>query len=274
MRLTPPDRRQALYAIYAWMRYADDMIDDANDSASARQRLDLLTQETEVILRYHETGVMPKGPHWPALIDALDRFPIEHQWLRSMLSGMQSDAKNREYNTVSDLLEYCYFVGSTVGLTCTSIWGVRNQNEFQVALRTAEILGRAFQLTNIARDIGDDLRAGRCYVPGELLTMITREELLLIAEDRSPVTNDARVVVQMLTSLANKHYAAAAGLSKLIRPDCVASLYTMTRVYKGVLQKLIDNPDLAFRGRARVGTPAKLFAVAAGVYRQFEASGT
>ncbi len=283
MRLTPPDRRDALYAVYAWMRYADDLIDDAPDDTARRAALELLCAQTEDILRLRHTSSLHSpladtrdatvlsGTHWPALHQALRQFPIQDQWLRSMLRGMRDDTQGRTYHNIPDLLEYCYCVGGTVGLTCTAIWGVRR--EYDHALRLAEVLGRAFQLTNIARDIGQDLRSGRCYVPDQLLTSVARADLEEMAARRRPVSPAAEWIVQSLTLLATKYYDEARPLEALIRPDCLASLHTMTRIYKGVLARLIADPTLAFTGRARVATPRKLLAVAAGVYRQFEASG-
>jgi len=105
------------------------------------------------------------GPHpvWPAFHDAVNRFHIDHEYFRQMIEGVASDLEPRHFETFEQLYGYCYQVASVVGLTTIHIFGF----ESPAALPLAEKCGVAFQLTNILRDIREDVERGRIYLPAE-----------------------------------------------------------------------------------------------------------
>src|SRR5258706_3781957 len=150
--LFEPAQRRAMCAIYAFMRYCDDLSDDDGiadrAAAIARWRADL-----ESALAGRAAG----HPVWPAFIDAVARFRIPHQYFFDMIEGVSSDLEPRRIQTFGELYDYCYKVASVVGLTIIHIFGFDSKD----ALLLAEKCGIAFQLTNIIRDVKEDVGLNR-----------------------------------------------------------------------------------------------------------------
>ena len=260
MRLTPPDRRVHLYACYAWMRHADDCIDQAQGEPARVAALESLAARTRDAL----SGT-PNRPDdsdfWPAFRSALRSCDIEPRCILEMVEGMREDVHHRGYDAADDLLRYCYRVGGTVGEVCLAIWGVRDAARRAEAMQLAATRGIAFQLTNILRDIGVDARGGeeeaspRCYVPRDLLKRHGVDVAGLVAWD--PPAGAGRVV-ENLVSMARERYEASAGLERLVDPECVGSLWAMTTIYQRVLKRIVAKPCVCVRGRARVASPFKV----------------
>lgn len=170
-------QRQAMCAIYAFMRYCDDLSDDEGipdrPAAIARWRSDL---ESALAGRAEDHAV------WPAFIDAVTRYKIPHQYFFDMIDGVSSDLEPRRIQTFSELYDYCYHVASVVGLTIIHIFGFESQE----ALRLAEKCGIAFQLTNILRDVVEDAQRGRIYLPLEDLRAFDIDEDTLLAGKFTP----------------------------------------------------------------------------------------
>jgi phytoene synthase len=264
MRLTPPDRRVHLYACYAWMRHADDCIDQAQGEPARVAALESLAARTRDAL----SGT-PNRPDdsdfWPAFRSALRSCDIEPRCILEMVEGMREDVHHRGYDAADDLLRYCYRVGGTVGEVCLAIWGVRDAARRAEAMQLAATRGIAFQLTNILRDIGVDARGGeeeaspRCYVPRDLLKRHGVDAAGLLAWRPEPA---CRGVVADLVAMARERYEASAGLDRLVDPACAGSLWAMTTIYRRVLDRIAAEPTLCVRGRARVATPAKVVVMA------------
>ena len=309
MRLTPSPQRWAMYAVYAWMRYADDLVDDAPDNATRTAAITKLTSLTTAAIgsvdhghncaeyepdappqsnithphpqspkppAHHEDrpqripanptappGAPPGAPGsptfapdslWPAFAAAVECFPIRRAWLDAMVDGLREDAEHAGYEDAQSLRRYCYRVGGTVGQVCVAIWGTRQQNisKGQDPYELAASRGRGFQLINIARDVGEDARAGRCYIPRELPNGAgaTGHEQRAIESDPA--------ITRWLCQQARAELADSQGLEDLINPQCTASLRAMTEIYTRVLTQLEQSPQLAYQGRARVNTLTKL----------------
>src|ERR1700694_337850 len=143
------EQRRAMCAVYAYMRYCDDLSDDEANAdragSIARWRADL-TQA----LSGHE---LPSDPLWLAFADTVERFKIPHQYFFDMIEGVSSDLEPRRLKTFDELYGYCYHVASVVGLTIIHIFGFESKE----ALALAEKCGIAFQLTNIIRDVKEDI---------------------------------------------------------------------------------------------------------------------
>src|SRR5580704_11824630 len=154
--LLPPEKKDAMCAMYAFMRYCDDLSDEpgANRSAIDHWR-DALTEA----LAGHPDG----NPTWPAFLDAVKRYSIPHEYFYDMIEGVASDLAPRSIETFDDLYRYCYRVASVVGLTTIHIFGYTSP----AALPLAEKCGIAFQLTNILRDVREDAALDRVYLPAE-----------------------------------------------------------------------------------------------------------
>src|SRR5713101_1974334 len=170
--LLPPCKRDALLALYAFMRLVDDVADQGEDLA-AKQRD--LAKWRAMLDRALTDGAAVEHAALPALVDTTRRFGIPARYLHDLISGAGMDLTEQSYPTFDRLREYCYRVAGTVGLTCTHVFGFREPR----ALGLAEKLGLAFQLTNIIRDVRDDFALGRIYLPGEDLARygVTAEDL-------------------------------------------------------------------------------------------------
>ncbi|MCS7022332.1 MAG: phytoene/squalene synthase family protein [Gemmataceae bacterium] len=193
--LLPPHQRRAMQALYAFLRLSDDLADlpavkldrggvtspigDDNerlkqgtaiapvpgiDAAPIRTALYQWRNRLEEALQGR-----PTHPVHPALVDTLRRFPVSPQWLYAVLEGVAQDVGPVHFRTFSELYAYCWRVAAAVGLACLAVWGLRRGVAWEQAEPLAVAAGIAFQLTNILRDLGEDLQRGRVYLPGEEL---------------------------------------------------------------------------------------------------------
>ena len=152
----PPPRRRAITAFYAFCREVDDVVDECTDLDAARTKL--AWWRTEVAALYEGKA---KHPVALALTALLPEFNIEEARLYEIIDGMEMDLTQHRYADFSALQKYCYRVASVVGLVSAEIFGHSHPD----TLKYAENLGMAFQLTNIIRDVGEDARRDRIYIP-------------------------------------------------------------------------------------------------------------
>ncbi len=152
----PAERRRAITALYAFCREVDDTVDEASDPSVAR--IKLAWWRTEVSTMYKGT---PTHPVTQALQPHIAAYKLEEQHLQAIIDGMEMDLDQSRYLDYPGLQKYCWRVAGVVGILSASIFGYTNPQ----TLAYAEKLGLAFQLTNIIRDVGDDARKGRIYIP-------------------------------------------------------------------------------------------------------------
>ena len=152
----PPERRRAITALYAFCREVDDTVDETTDQSVAR--IKLAWWRGEVAQMYSGT---PTHPVMLALQPHLAPYDLKQEHLQAIIDGMEMDLDQSRYLDYPNLKKYCWHVASVVGILSASIFGVTNPR----TLRYAETLGLAFQLTNIIRDVGEDARKGRIYLP-------------------------------------------------------------------------------------------------------------
>ena len=152
----PPERRRAITALYAFCREVDDVVDEIEDPQIARTKLAWWRNEVANLF-----AGKPQHPVTRALEPALQPFGITQGRLNEIIDGMQMDLDQSRYLDFKGLERYCYRVASVVGLLAAGIFGYRNPQ----TLEYAKNLGLAFQLTNIIRDVGDDARRNRIYLP-------------------------------------------------------------------------------------------------------------
>ena len=167
----PPERRRAITALYAFCREVDDTVDDASDGSVAR--IKLAWWRTEVSKMY---GGAPTHPVMLALQPHVTTYGLQEQHLLAIVDGMEMDLDQSRYLDYPGLQRYCWHVAGVVGILSASIFGYTNPQ----TLAYAEKLGLAFQLTNIIRDVGDDARKGRIYLPVDDLQRfgVTANDLL------------------------------------------------------------------------------------------------
>ena len=154
----PPERRQAITALYAFCREVDDVVDECHDLSLAQTKLEWWREEVGRV--YNGTPTHPVGL---ALKDVIKGFRLPQEQLLEIIDGMAMDLSQTRYLDFKGLQLYCYRVASVVGLLAAEIFGYQDRQ----TLKYAHDLGLAFQLTNIIRDVGEDARRGRIYLPIE-----------------------------------------------------------------------------------------------------------
>jgi phytoene synthase len=152
----PPERRRAITALYAFCREVDDTVDECTDAAVARTKLVWWRKEVAAMLEGN-----PSHPVTRALQPHLAVYALEGKHLQAIIDGMEMDLDQTRYLDFTGLQRYCWHVAGVVGILSASIFGATNPKTLQYA----EKLGLAFQLTNIIRDVGEDARKGRIYLP-------------------------------------------------------------------------------------------------------------
>ncbi len=258
LALTPEPRRSAVFSIYAWMRAADDVVDRPAPVETRRADLEAFAARTRAALdgggEAEQNEATPNGQShelfWPAFAWTIARFGIDRAHLDDMLAGLREDLDHAGYATRSELDRYCYRVASTVGQVCVAIWGLRAGADAESARGLAIDRGRAFQLTNILRDIAQDFDdlPRRVYIPQELLE---KHGLTAIALRRWSDAPACTALVRELAGDARALYERSSPLESLIDPACAPALWGMTRIYRGLLD-LIEADPAAVVGTKRL----------------------
>jgi 15-cis-phytoene synthase len=222
--LLSAQQRKAMCAIYAFMRYCDDLSDEPGATRAAMERW---RGELEEALEGRFSG----HPVWPAFHHTVRRFGIPHDYFREMIAGVASDLEPRCIDTFDDLYRYCYQVASVVGLTIIHIFGFDTRR----ALPLAEKCGIAFQLTNILRDIREDAERGRIYLPREDLCRFG-----VSGEDLSSGKHTEAFVrlMRFETARAKSYYEESMPLLELVHPRSRPSLWALITIYSRLLERI------------------------------------
>jgi phytoene synthase len=231
-------QRNAMCAIYAFMRYCDDLSDEPGANRAA---IDKWRAEMEAAL----AGRFSDHPVWPAFHHTVRRFCIPHEYFREMIDGVLSDLEPRRFETFEQLYRYCYQVASVVGLTTIHIFGFDTRS----ALPLAEKCGVAFQLTNILRDIREDAERGRIYLPIEDLRRFgVSEEDLCAGRRDEPFLK----LMGFEAERARAYYDESRPLLDLIHPRSRASLWALISIYSRLLERIEGSNYDVFRRRVRL----------------------
>ncbi|MGH7487758.1 MAG: phytoene/squalene synthase family protein [Bryobacteraceae bacterium] len=248
--LLPAPQRKAMCAIYAFMRYCDDLSDGEGPSdraaAIARWRQDL-----DAAL----AGSPGSHPIWPAFRDAVDRYQIPHRYFHEMIEGVSSDLEPRCIATFDELYDYCYHVASVVGLTVIHIFGFRSAE----APTLAEKCGIAFQMTNILRDIREDAGLGRVYLPREDLDRFEVSPEEFAWNHRSE--NFLRLM-RFEADRARRYYRESAPLLDLVHAGSRPSLWALIQIYSRLLKRIETSNFDVLSHRIRVPAWEKAWIVA------------
>ena len=253
MKLVPEPKRTSMFALYAWMREADDLADAAGDDEGRREALERFRAMTHAGLAGEEVGADDgEGASiWPCFIEMVNRHEIQAEWLDDMIAGQLLDLEKSRYATFEELYDYCYKVASVVGLCCIEIWGYEGGEETR---KLAEWRGIAFQLTNILRDVLEDAERDRVYVPAEDFNLFELGPEMFLLGD----AEDAVAGLQKVADRAAEYYARSAPLDKLIHVDGRPCLSAMTGIYHGLLRKIQPGPAVVLSGkRVRLGSLRK-----------------
>ncbi|MBX7075066.1 MAG: presqualene diphosphate synthase HpnD [Pirellulales bacterium] len=251
--LLPRPQRRGMCALYAFLRHTDDLADAAEPVAARRAAL----------ARWRESlGRALAGqfdhPMLPALADTVARYEVRPIDLHAVLDGVEMDLEDRCYETFRELEAYCERVASAVGLACVRIWGCRDPR----ALTPARQCGIALQLTNILRDLNEDLARGRVYLPQEDLRRFDYS-----ADDLRGGLRDARFQALMRFEIARAEdfYRQGAALSGYLSGESQAVFAAMFSTYRALLAEIKRRDGDVLTARVRL-TPWHKWRIAAGSY--------
>ena len=271
-RVLPRPKMDAMCAVYAFMRKADDISDDESQTLEARrQAMEVWLDEWRAARLVDE----PADKVFHALNDAQARFNISDALLEDLVRGTCMDlylgqgAGNtvdlgdglQGYETFEDLYRYCYLVASVVGLVCIHIFGYSDP----AAELMAEKTGVAFQITNILRDIKEDAERNRIYLPQEMLREfnVTNADILQLAAGR-PMKPNEHAMLMALSVQAWEYYESGRQLIPLLDPDSRPCMWVMIEIYSGLLAKIDQRQGDVFSERVSVPTRQKIFALVRG----------
>ncbi|HEY2861321.1 MAG TPA: phytoene/squalene synthase family protein [Terracidiphilus sp.] len=263
----PEERRNAICAIYAFMRQADDLADDESLPREERRR-----QMSAWLASWHAAsdGAATNDAVFIAVRDAIERFHIPLTLLDELVAGTAMDLEHSTrdapdtYATFDDLYRYCYLVASVVGLVCIRIFGYSDP----CAEKLAEETGIAFQLTNILRDVAEDATRNRVYLPLDDLAahQVTLDSVLRRKPGASPTVNE-RALLADIGARAEKYYESAKQLLPLIDRESRPALWVLVRIYHRLLIRIRRADYDVFTTRASVPTFLKLEILAVGMMR-------
>ncbi|MDQ2949048.1 MAG: phytoene/squalene synthase family protein [Acidobacteriota bacterium] len=213
------EQKNAMCAMYAFMRFCDDLSDEQGASLSAIAQWQA---EMDAALK----GQYGQHPLWPAFDDSVRRFRIPHQYFYDIIAGVSSDLETRHIETFDELYRYCYLVASVVGLTTIHIFGFDSPE----ALPLAEKCGIAFQLTNILRDVREDAQNDRVYIPAEDLRRF----------DTDLRTHNSNFVglMEFETARARDYYEQSRPLLDVIHQRSRPSLWALIQIYRRLLDRI------------------------------------
>jgi phytoene synthase len=243
----PKAKRDAMCAVYAFMRFCDDIADDEQYKHNRRAMLEAWRGSIDQTVR----GDYSASPILPALHDTIRRFRIPPELFHELIDGATMDLGGREYESFDQLYNYCYKVASVVGLVCIHIFGFDSPE----ATKHAEFCGIAFQLTNILRDLKEDASMGRVYIPDEDLWAFGygKDELA------QGVTDERFHNLMKFEVLRAKcYYNAALPLLDLVHPSGRPGLAAMISIYYSILDRIERSDYDVFRGEVRLSKPRKL----------------
>jgi len=278
----PSEKRDALSAVYAFMRHADDISDDDKLAVDERRR-----RLTIWLDEWHraEAGGPSDDPVFVALADAQRRFKIPGELLDKLVQGTAMDLESspdeahsnaageggtavapalRVHRTFTDLYDYCYLVASVVGLVCIRIYGYEDRRAEQLAERC----GVAFQLTNIIRDVKEDAAMGRVYLPEEDWSRfgLTVDDFL---GDRGARLEQSRLslLLEFETQRAREYYESAAELIPLVHEDSRPALWVIVSIYKSLLDRIAERHYDVLTRRVSLSAREKFAILARGIMK-------
>ena len=236
----PAPRRRAIMALYAFCREVDDVVDETGDADAARAQLD--EWRAEIARVYAGT---PQHPVGRAMAEVVAEFRLPEEQLLEIIDGMEMDLEGNRYESFSQLQLYCYRVASVVGLLSAEIFGYTDRR----TLRYAHDLGLAFQLTNILRDVGDDARRGRIYLPQDELARFGVSEDDILASRYGPQMSE---LLAFQADRAREFYERALGEL----PDADRRAQRPGLIMAAIYRRLLD--DIVAGGYRVLGNPPRL----------------
>lgn len=254
-QLMTPVKRQAIWAIYVWCRRTDELVDGPNASHITPMALDRWEARLEDLFRGRPFDMLDA-----ALSDTVTKFPIDIQPFKDMIEGMRLDLKKSRYKNFDELYLYCYYVAGTVGLMSVPVMGIAPESKASTesVYNAALALGIANQLTNILRDVGEDARRGRVYLPqDELAQAGLSDEDIFAGKVTDKWRNFMKKQIKRARMFFDQAENGVSELSAASRWPVWASLL----LYRQILDEIEVNDYNNFTKRAYVGKAKKLLSL-------------
>jgi phytoene synthase len=247
--LLPREKKWATFALYGFCRYIDNLSDNPHGRSSEQTRNTLKAIKSELKIAY-QTGNSEHPVIKPFIVVA-HKYNIPIKYPLELIKGVWMDTHITRYQTVDELYLFCYRVAGVVGLMMTYILGYKNE----LALKYAEKLGIAMQLTNILRDIKEDIQVGRLYLPVEELNRFGCCEENII---REKMTNNFRRLMQFQIQRAHHYYEEANQGIHMLEKEAQFAIYSASKIYRSILRKLEIHNYNPFLGRVYVSQSKKI----------------
>ncbi len=259
--LLPNEKRRAMESLYAFARVTDDIVDGPGPSADRGRRLAAWRNALTAALdtgqgatpsdRFGTASSADRASLLPALADTVKRFSIPGEYLLAMIDGAAMDLDRNRYETFDELKEYCRRVASSVGLACIHIWGFRGEEAFALA----EHCGIAMQLTNILRDIREDLARNRVYLPQSDLRKHHYTEANL--RNRTADLRFQRFIAEQIAR-AEGYYRDGVALLEWLEPDGQRAAGLMLDHYRALLHVIERRPEAVLHRRVTLPFSARV----------------
>ena len=246
----PRIKRRAIYVIYAFCRFCDDIADGDADVDEKLIQINRVRKNLERVDfdNFHE-------PVYLALSDVINQFNIPVEYFDSLLSGMEMDLSKSRYNNFSELEEYCYRAASVVGLMCIHVFGFKDSRAQQCAIS----LGLAMQLTNICRDVRDDLDLGRIYLPADEMLCFGYSEKLL---ESLQVTDEFTELMKYQVVRAREYFVDGMRIVDYLEGDAKVCTSLLGNLYVALLDRIEGNGYDVLSSRIRLTILEKLLCLA------------
>jgi phytoene synthase len=242
----PKPKRDAIFTVYSFCRETDDIVDEEIPLEQARQNLDAWRREVDQCFAGN-----PKHPIMQALHHVIQEFPMPAEYFHKLIDGCEMDLTQKRYQTFDELENYCYHVASVVGLICIEIFGYRSPNTKEYAIN----LGKALQITNILRDVGEDAERGRIYLPLEDLERFGYSEADMLNQTKSDAFTE---LIRFEAQRAEQFYKNAQDLFEPKDHDLLFPAEIMRVIYYSLLQRIHAVNYNVFDRRVRISNFEKM----------------
>mmetsp|Transcript_10540 Transcript_10540/g.27020 ORF Transcript_10540/g.27020 Transcript_10540/m.27020 type:complete len:431 (-) Transcript_10540:120-1412(-) len=262
-QLMTPEKARAIWAIYVWCRRTDELVDGPNSSRITPEALDRWEERLEALFEGRPYDILDA-----ALTDTISKFPLHIQPFRDMIDGMRLDLFKLRYQTFDELYGYCYMVAGTVALMSTPVMGIdpTYKGDLEPVYRAALALGTANQLTNILRDVGEDINErSRIYVPMEDLSKfnISEKEVLagLFARTTGEVDDRWKQFMDFQITRAREYFVISEAGVNFLDGNARWPVWSALVLYQMILDKLEENGYNNFTQRAYVPKAQKILSL-------------
>ena len=243
----PRMKRRAIYTIYAFCRFCDDIADGDADIEEKLEQINIVRRNIERV-DFEEF----QEPVYVALSHVINQFNIPVEYFNSLLSGMEMDLSKVRYKNFSELEGYCYRAASVVGLICIHVFGFKDERAEQCAIS----LGMAMQLTNICRDVRDDFQLGRIYIPEDEMLRFGYSEKLLGALQ---ATDEFSELMKYQIARARIYFVDGMRIVDYLERDAKACTYLLGNLYVALLDRIERNGYDVLSTRISLTLSEKLF---------------